>query len=179
MTFWVPFSLEGDDYDTQIDEASPSKDYRRMVTWCRDAVVRIFRLDWLYEEIKIEPVELVSHTISCTSACVSPNERYLVTGGRDYKTVLWDLTDIVLNSGLDSDSKTKFKPISECEIERNMVTFMKWHPNDGTKFIQTSEDLNIRIFSVENSILEQLITVSMGDNFATNFDIDISGKSLK
>ena len=55
---------------------------------------------------------------------------------------------------------------------------MKWLPNCNDKFIQTSEDLNMRIFSVVDDMIQQTVSVKVGATFATTIDIDSQGESI-
>ena len=178
VNYCIPFWYENEEYDTQLDAATDSMTYRRLLTCWRDGVVRIFTTKKSKsEEEKSLVIELEAHKISCTSACISNDEKYLATGGRDYKTFLWDL-ESVLNKFEEGQTDTKFKPLHQLEITRNMITWMKWLPNCNDKFIQTSEDLNMRIFSVVDDMIQQTVSVKVGATFATTIDIDPQGESI-
>jgi WD40 repeat protein len=87
----------------------------------------------------------------------------LATGARDYKTVLWDL---------EEGKKTNM-----ISIDRNMVTDMKWLPSDNNTFMQSSEDLRLRIFDIRDNLDVAKETI-VGTNFAGSIDIDESGKYI-
>jgi WD40 repeat protein len=101
--------------------------------------------------------------LSVTAACISLGETVLATGARDYKTVLWDL---------EEGKKTNM-----ISIDRNMVTDMKWLPSDNNTFMQSSEDLRLRIFDIRDNLDVAKETV-VGTNFAGSIDIDESGKYI-
>jgi WD40 repeat protein len=107
--------------------------------------------------------ELKGHRLSVVSGSISLTENKLATGGRDSEVILWDI-----------ESQ---KIISQLQIDNNLTTDMVWMPNSNDIFLQTSEDLRLRIFDCREqlSLTSQL---KIGDNFATTMDIDNSGNYL-
>ena len=108
-------------------------------------------------------IELKGHSLSVTTGCISLGETNLATGGRDYTTILWDL----------ETQKAEFKN----RIDRNMVTDMKWMPNDNNVFVQCSEDLRMRFFDIRDGVVESNKTL-VGANFAATMDIDDTGNYI-
>mmetsp|Transcript_24324 Transcript_24324/g.21586 ORF Transcript_24324/g.21586 Transcript_24324/m.21586 type:complete len:136 (+) Transcript_24324:292-699(+) len=111
VNFCLPYK-----YDNTKNE------YNKLATCSRDGIVRLFNLNSMDATFdSLSPVTLKGHHLSVTSAAINPDSTILASGGRDYNTFIWDL-------------ETN-QQISQCEIERNMVTYMKWIPNSQT-FVQ-------------------------------------------
>jgi WD40 repeat protein len=107
--------------------------------------------------------QLIGHRLSCTSGCFSPDEKTLVTSGRDQETILWDI-----------EAQRK---ISNLRIEGNYTTDMVWIPDSESLFLQTGEDCKLRIFDTRTQ-LKAVHSYKIGDSFALSFDIDNSGNYL-
>ena len=109
------------------------------------------------------PIELKGHKMSVTTGCLSLGETVLATGARDYETIVWDLVDQ--------------KETHKMRIDRNMVTDMKWMPNDNNTFIQCSEDLRLRFYDIRENLDIAKETI-VGTNFAGTCDVDESGNYI-
>ena len=145
----------------QVTQWFSFNDDKNIVSLCRDTIVRIFDIN--DEEDRNDTVELKGHSLSATTGCISLGETILATGGRDYTTILWDI---------ESQKETH-----KNRIDRNMVTDMKWMPNDNNTFVQCSEDLRMRFFDIREG-LEIGNETTVGTNFATSCDIDDSGNYI-
>ena len=85
----------------------------------------------------------------------------MVSGSRDCTTRLWDV-------------ETK-KQLFSKKIERNVVTFLKWLPNNEDLFIECSEDLSLRLWDTRARPFVPSIEFKVGTNFATTCDIKSEG----
>ena len=83
----------------------------------------------------------------------------MVSGSRDQTTRLWDI-------------ETK-KQLQSRKIERNVVTYLKWLPNNSNLFVECSEDLTLRLWDIRQKPFKPSIEFSVGTNFATNCDINL------
>lgn len=141
------------DHPKQVTKCFAFNDDASIVTLCRDSIVRVFSD---FNSDSTSSVEFKGHQLSVTSGCLSLGENTLATGGRDYHTMLWDV----------ETQKCEHKN----RIDRNMVTDMKWMPNDNNTFVQTSEDLRMRFFDIREGLEVSKATL-VGGNFAANMDI--------
>ncbi|CAI2367410.1 unnamed protein product [Moneuplotes crassus] len=151
-------------YALPISFDETTKSYQKVATCCRDGIVRIFTIPDTDSPFETgSEITLEGHTLSVTSCAADKASKMLATGGRDYQTLLWDL-----NTN---------KQIRSSEIERNMVTSMKWIPGTDT-FLQASEDLHLRIFDTRDNSSEtfdQPLKTNIGDSFAQTLDITQDG----
>ncbi len=76
--------------------------------------------------------EYKGHTMSVTSvACCGEK---MASGGRDQTVRIWDVETA--------------KELSQRKIERNVVTGVKWIPDNLDLFVQLSEDLTMRLWDI-------------------------------
>ena len=86
---------------------------------------------------------------------VSCREGKLVSAGRDCTTRVWDVESA--------------KVVCKRKIDRNLATQNRWICNNT--FVQTSEDLHMRIFDIREKPFKPQIQVKVDTNFATTCDL--------
>lgn len=57
------------------------------------------------------------------------------------------------------------------KIDRNVVTYLKWLPNNNDLFVECSEDLTLRLWDTRARPFKPPVEFKVGSNFATNCDI--------
>ena len=72
--------------------------------------------------------------MSVSTISVNCDGTMLASGGRDQKTIVWDIE--------------KVKAIKKSEIYRNVITYHKFLKSNPNLFIQTSEDLKLRLWDL-------------------------------
>ena len=88
-------------------------DYDKVVTCSREPVIKLWNLGAGQSE---EPIASFSgHEMSVSTVASSPDGTRLASGGRDCTTRVWDL-------------ETQ-KSVSKRKISRNVITQIRWLPN--------------------------------------------------
>lgn len=82
----------------------------------------------------------------------------MTSGSKDQTTRVWDI-------------ETQ-KQVSSRKIDRNVITYIKWLPDNSDSFIECSEDLTLRLWDVRQKPFKPAIEIKVGTNFATNCDIN-------
>ena len=95
--------------------------------------------------------------MSVSTVAVSPDQKRLASGGRDCTTRVWDV-------------ETQ-KSIAKRLIPRNVITQVKWLTNQPDLFVETSEDLYLRVFDTRERPFKPAVELKVDTNFATTCDI--------
>ena len=132
-------------------------DYDRVFTCSREPVIKLWHLS--SHETSGEPLALFEgHEMSVSTVAYREKQgELLASAGRDCTTRVWNV-------------ETQ-QCISKRKISRNVVTGVKWLPNSPDLFVETSEDLYMRVFDIRRKPFKPVIEFKVDTNFATTCDL--------
>jgi len=104
------------------------------------------------------------HELAVTSLTTNADNTLLATGGKDYRMKIFDVE--------------KTTEICGEMINRNVITSLRWFPNEDSTILQTGEDLQMRIWDIRVDEIKADIVVPVGKNFAICNDISPDGNHI-
>ena len=131
-------------------------DYNRVVTCSREPIIKLW--DLAKSNADGSPsAQFKGHEMSVSTVAVSPDKKRLASGGRDCTTRVWDV-------------ETQ-KSVAKRLIPRNVITQVKWLTNQPDLFVETSEDLYLRLFDTRERPFKPAVELKVDTNFATTCDV--------
>ena len=150
--------------DSEIEIEHPDKVHQwwsfyedqRVISCCHDKLVRLYDL----QDTSTPLSTFKGHCAGVISGCTSLDNYMLATGGKDSKTILWDINTTKITSSLKQPG--------------HYTTDMKWMSNNNYLFIQTAYDWTLKLYDTRD-MNQTKDACKIGQTIPRTSDIDDSG----
>ena len=156
----------------EISAVAVSRDGSLVATACRASSIdhAVIRLYDTKEWLEVKPA-LKAHSLTVTSLQFSPDDKYLLSVGRDRQWVVWD------RSQEPSLYTLKY---SNPKGHSRMILNCAWSPLEQPTFLTAGRDKSVKIWQITNSDVQLMATVTANASVtavASSEEI-MSGKTL-